>query len=373
MKHDRSDLKYWLAFGRVPRIGRVRFSLLEKHFGRLENAWSASAAELRGAGLDRASVNAVVTSRPKISPDEEMERLERAGVRALNWLDPEYPPKLKEIADLPPVLFVRGTLSSADEWAVAIVGTRRATPYGRQAAEEFARGLAHNQVTVVSGLARGIDSIAHRAALDAGGRTVAVMACGLDLVYPPEHLKLAQQIMERGALVSDYPLGTQPRSEYFPRRNRIMSGISLGVLVVEGDITSGALITARLALDQNREVFAVPGSIFYPGCRGTNRLIQEGEAKLVTNLQDILEELNLTMAAHQMEMKEVMPVDATEAALLKHLSAQPLHIDEVRRESGLPIATVSSALALLELKGMVRQVGPMNYVRVREVEATYQA
>lgn len=237
---------------------------------------------------------------------------------------------------------------------MALVGTRRATVYGRQAAEELAGGLARNGVTVVSGLARGIDSIGHKTALAAGGRTVAVLACGLDMVYPPEHLRLAQEIMEQGALLSDYALGTQPRSEFFPRRNRIMVGLSLGVLVVEGDLKSGALITARQALDENREVFAVPGSIYSPTYRGANWLIQAGQAKLVTRVEDILEELNLTMAAHQMEAKELLPADETEAALLRLLSLEPIHIDEVRRESALPIATVSGALAMLELKGMVR-------------------
>jgi DNA processing protein len=225
--------------------------------------------------------------------------------------------------------------------------------------------LAANRVTVVSGLARGIDAIAQRAALAAGGRTIAVMACGLDIVYPPEHVKLAQEVLEHGALISDYPLGTQPKSEYFPRRNRIMSGISLGVLMVEGDVNSGAMITARLSLEQNREVFAVPGSIYAPTYRGNNKLIQEGEAKLVSRVEDVLEELNLTMVAQQMEMTELIPADETEARLLRRLSSQPRHIDEVRRESGLPIAVVSSTLAMLELKGMVRQVGRMSYVRVR--------
>ncbi len=291
-------------------------------------------------------------------------------MRALTWHDEQYPKLLREVYDRPPVLYVRGELTAADEWAVAVVGTRRVTVYGRQVAEEMARGLAANRVTVVSGLARGVDAIAHRAALESGGRTIAVLACGLDLVYPPEHKRLAEQIIERGALISDYPLGTQPRSEFFPRRNRILSGISLGVLVVEGDLKSGALITARQALEQNREVFAVPGSIYSPNSRGTNKLIQDVGAKLTLDVQDILAELNLTMAAQQIEMTELIPADDTENALLRHVGAETVHIDAVRRESGLPIATVTSTLAMLELKGLVRQVGRMNYVRAREAPAT---
>ena len=373
MATSENELKYWLAFSRIQRVGAVRAAMLESCFGSMESAWQASGAELGAAGLDRGTVNSIVESRLKIDPDTELERLERAGIRAFTWNDPEYPERLRQIDDRPPVLYVRGELLPEDEWAVAVVGTRRATPYGRQAAEQLSSDLAAHQITIVSGLARGIDAVAHRSALNAGGRTLAVMACGLDVVYPPEHVKLAVEIAQHGAVVSDYPIGTQPRSEYFPRRNRILSGLSLGVLVVEGDVDSGSLITARVALDQNREVFAVPGSIYSPTYRGANKLIQDGEAKLVMRASDILEELNLTMVSHQMELREVAPADATEAALLRVLSAQPTHIDDVQRASGLPIAAVSGALALLELKGAVKQVGPMSFVRARETVARYTA
>jgi DNA processing protein len=252
------------------------------------------------------------------------------------------------------------------------VGTRRPTPYGRQVAEEISYQLASHRISVVSGLARGVDAIAHRAAIQAGGRTVAVLACGLDVVYPPEHARLAFEIAEQGALISEYPLGTQPRGDYFPRRNRIMSGVSLGVLVIEGDLKSGAIITARWAADQNREVFAVPGSIFSPQSRGTNDLIQQG-AKLVQTVQDVLEELNLTMVPHQMEMQQLMPATDTESDLLHHISKEPVHIDEVCRRSGLPVSTVSSVLAMMELKGLIKQMGPMAYVRAREAGSAYRA
>jgi DNA processing protein len=364
------DLKYWVALNRIAGLGRVRYSLLENHFPGMEEAWRAGVSELRAAGLDAKLAARIASERADISPDDVMERLAGHGITALTWHDPAYPPRLKEIYDLPPVLYVRGRLTAADEWCVAVVGTRRPTPYGRQVAEEITYGLAANGICVVSGLARGVDSIAHRTALEAGGRTVAVMACGLDIVYPPEHAGLAREIMERGALVSDYPPGTEPRGEFFPRRNRIMSGLSLGVLIVEGDVKSGAMITARLALEQDREVFAVPGSVFSVQSRGPNQLIQEG-AKLVHRVEDVLEELNLTMVPQQIEMKESMPATDTEAALLRHITREPVHVDEVCRESGLPIATVSSVLAMLELKGLVRQLGPMSYVRAREAQASY--
>jgi DNA processing protein len=367
---DELERTYWIGFACIRGIGRVRFQQMEAHFGSLADAWRAPQNELKAAGLDESAVRSIVDARPGIEPAAEAERLVGFGVRALTWHDPDYPKQLREVYDRPAVLFVRGELRPSDEWAVAVVGTRRVSVYGRQVAEEMSRGLAANNITVVSGLARGVDAVAHRAALDVGGRTVAVLACGLDLIYPPEHKRLAEQIIERGALISEYALGTEPRGDYFPRRNRILSGISLGVLVVEGDVKSGALITARMALEQNREVFAIPGSIYSPNSRGPNQLIRDGAAKPTLELQDILAELNLSMAAHQIEAAELIPDDETESWLLQRLGAEPAYVDDLRRECGLPIAAVTSALAMLELKGLVRQVGRMNYVRARVPAAT---
>ncbi|MGD9119023.1 MAG: DNA-processing protein DprA [Dehalococcoidia bacterium] len=365
------DIKYWVGFSRVPRIGRVKLSRLESQFGSMEEAWRATPDELSRSNLDKGSVKAIVDWRPKISLDEEMEKLERQGIKAFTFHDKGYPARLREIYDYPPILYVKGSLLPQDEWCLAVVGTRQATVYGRQAAEEIAADLARNKITIVSGLARGIDSIAHRSALEAGGRTIAVFGCGLDVIYPAENASLAERIADNGALISEFPLGTEPRRENFPLRNRIMSGLSLGVLVVEAGDSSGAMITARLALEQNREVFAVPGSILSPSSRGTNNLIQEG-AKLIRDYTDILEELNLRAVAHQIEVKEIIPASDTESLLLKQLSAEPVHIDEVCRASGLPIATVSSTLAMMELKGMVRQVGTMSYILSREVREVYK-
>lgn len=366
-----NDTKYWVGFSLIPGVGRVRFSLLEKHFGDLARAWQASAAELKAAGLEPKIAQAVVAQRPQISLDDEMDKLQRLRVQVITWHDDAYPPRLKQIYDLPPVLYVRGSILPEDEWAVAVVGTRHSTIYGRQVTEDIVSDLARHRITIVSGLARGVDSVAHRTALEAGGRTIAVMACGLDQVYPPENAQLAKEIAARGALVSEQPIGMPPRADYFPRRNRIMSGMSLGTLVVEAGETSGALITARLANEQNREVFAVPGSILSPNSRGTNYLIQEG-AKLVRNYQDILEELNLSMAAQQLEMKELLPPTDTESRLLYHLTAEPVHVDEICRISGLPVYLVSSTLTMMELKGMVRQVGGMNYVLARQAREEYR-
>jgi DNA processing protein len=366
-----NELKYWVSFSRMPGIGRVKISQLLKHFNRLEHAWKASAGELKKSGLDSSTIENIINLRTRIEPDDEMDSLNEYKIRVFTCDSPDYPQRLKEIYDYPPVLYVRGNLLTQDECCLAVVGTRRATVYGRQVTEEIVTDLARNGITIVSGLARGIDSVAHRAALEAGARTIAVFACGLDIVYPAENAKLAREIMEHGALISEYPLGTKPKADNFPRRNRIMSGLSLGVLVIEAGDSSGALITANQALEQNREVFAVPGSVLSPTSRGTNHLIQEG-AKLVTNYIDILEELNLSIMAQQLEMKELLPVDETESLLLKQLSREPTHIDDICRHSGLAASLVGSVLTMMELKGMVKQVGCMNYVLAREMKEEYQ-
>jgi len=365
------EIKYWVAFSFVPTIGRVRLSRLRTHFGNLEDAWKADAQELVRAGLDSTTVRSVISWRPRVDPDAETEKMARYGVQALTFLDPHYPSRLKETHDYPPVLYVRGSFLPEDAWCLAVVGTRRASAYGKQVTEEIVADLAASGITIVSGLAKGIDSIAHRTALEAGGRSIAVFACGLDCVYPAENVGLARRMEHQGALISEHPLGIRPKPEYFPRRNRIMSGMSLGVLVVEAGESSGALITANLALEQNREVLAVPGSILSPSNRGTNRLIQEG-AKLVTHYRDILEELNLGAVTQQIEMKELLPESDTESDILKQLTAEPTHIDEVCRASGLPVPTVSSTLAMMELKGLVRSVGNMKYVLAREARQEYR-
>lgn len=372
MENYKRDTKYWVGFSLISGIGPVRFNQLQTHFHDLAEAWAAGPKELKQAGLDSGTVQSIITSRPGISVEAEMDKLDRAGVQAITANSPDYPKRLKEVYDFPPVLYVKGALSSQDDWTISVVGTRRATNYGRQVTAEITSDLVRNNVTIASGLARGIDTVAHHSALAAGGRTLAVFACGLDIIYPPENAALAKRITSQGALVSEYPLGTKPRPDYFPRRNRIMSGLSLGVLVVEAGETSGATITANLALEQNREVFAIPGSILSPASLGTNKLIQEG-AKLVRNYKDILQELNLTVVAHQMEMKDFGAVSETEATLLKQLGHEPLHIDEVCRTSGLPVSSVSSTLAMMELKGLVKQVGAMNYALAREAQEEYTA
>jgi DNA processing protein len=363
---------YWVGFNMVKGIGSVRFKMLLDAFGDPEAAWNASPEALLEVGLSRKVVESFQRVRKDVSLEQVSDRLNSLSVQVITWEDDTYPHHLKEIDQPPPVIYLRGNLLPEDEWAVAVVGTRKVTAYGRQVTEEVASALARNGVTIVSGLARGVDSIAHQAALNAGGRTLAVLGNGVDRVYPPENRKLATQIMEHGALVSDYALGTPPDGVNFPPRNRIISGLSMATIVVEAGDTSGALITASFAVEQGRDVFAVPGNINAPQSRGTNRLIRDGAQPLL-NPQDVLEALNLTMATEYQAVRVALPSDPVESKLYQLLSHEPKHVDEIRAQANMPIETVSATLVMMELKGMVRQVGGMSYVAVRENPEIYKA
>jgi DNA processing protein len=365
------DKKYWVGFNLIKGIGAVRMQGLVAHFGDLESAWNAAPASLAEAGLGSKLIERVIHAREGVDLDRVWEKIEKQGIRILTWGDESYPQRLKEIDQPPPVLYIRGEYLSDDLFAVAIVGTRRVTPYGRQITEELSSFLAANGMTVISGLARGVDAVAHQTALKAGGRTIAVLGSGVDKIYPPEHRAMAEKMMERGAIISDYAPGTPPDASNFPQRNRIISGLSLAVVVVEAGETSGALITAEFAAEQGREVFAVPGSILAPQSRGANKLIQNGALPLLS-VNDLMQALDITRVGDQKAARKIMPSDAVEARLMTVLTHEPLHVDEIRNQSELPIEKVSAALALMELKGMVRQVGGMNYVAVREAQSEYR-
>jgi DNA processing protein len=361
---------YWVGFNLVKGIGAVRMRALLEHFGNLEVAWQAPADALAAAGLSARIIQNMVEIRSQVDLGLIMEHMERQGFRVITWEDEIYPRRLREIDQPPPVLYLRGSIDPEDDWAVAVVGTRRVTTYGRQITADFAAFLAGSGITVVSGLARGVDAIAHEAALRAGGRTIAVLGSGVDRIYPPEHRKLADQIMNQGAICSDYPPGTAPESTNFPPRNRIISGLSQATVVIEAGETSGALITARFAADQGREVLAVPGPINAAQSKGTNNLIHQG-ARPLLRMEEILEVLNLEHIQTQQKARKILPADETEATLLRVLGSQPVHVDDIQALSGLSIEKVSATLTLLELKGIVRQVGGMNYVAVRETPADY--
>lgn len=357
-----NDAKYWLGFGLIPEIGFKRFRMLLEQFETASAAWHAPEASLRAAGLETDRLNAFLGKRAKLDLDAEFRKVSSAGAQLITQADEAYPSLLRPLPDAPPMLFVRGEITSDDTLSVAIVGTRRASTYGKDAAAYFARELAANGVTIISGMAHGVDAAAHRAAIQTGGRTLAVLGCGIDQVYPRDHSNLAAEITRHGAVISEFPVGTKPEAYNFPRRNRIISGLSLGVLVVEAPEKSGALITATAAAEQGREVFAVPGNIFNPLGMGANRLIQDG-AKLAATVDDVLEELNLAQVTHETRKTtiEIAPESDDERHIMALLSIEPMHVDEIARNSSMPIAKVTSTLTILELKGLARMVGHMQY------------
>lgn len=364
MRHDggADEIRYWLGFSLVPGISGRRIAALLQRFGSLSQAWIAPEAELRAAGLDGQPLANLIKARQQRDLDVALTRVHRASASLTSLQMESYPPLLRDISDAPPLLYVRGEITKADQRAVAIVGTRTATRYGIDVSYKLARELAHAGVTVISGLAQGIDAAAHRGALDGGGRTIAVLGNGIDTVYPNQHRDLAEQISGRGALVTEFAIGAKPEAHHFPRRNRVISGMSLGVLIVEAPEKSGALITANAALEQGRDVFAVPGSILNPSSSGANRLIQDG-AKLIMNVQDILDELALIYepAAAAPAPPETSLETEMEQRIYAMLSREPVHVDDLIRSSGLPAGEVLATLTLLELKDLARNVGGMQY------------
>jgi len=366
------EKRYWIGINLVKGIGAVRLRALLEFFGDAKSAWEGTPADLRAAGLSKTLIERFLKARSDVDLDALWAEIAKKNIRVITWNDAEYPARLREITQPPPIMYLRGDFLEEDAWAVAIVGTRRVTSYGRQVTEEIASFLAQNGITVVSGLARGVDGIAHQAALNAGGRSFAVLGSGVDRIYPPEHRNLAEAIIGSGAILSDYPPETPPEASNFPPRNRIISGLSMATIVIEAAETSGALITASFAVEQGRDVFAVPGNIFAPQSKGPNRLIQQGAHPLL-NPRDILEVLDLTRVTEQRAARELIPADATEAQLLKTLTYEPQHVDDIRAQTGLAVEKVSSTLVMMELKGMVRHVGGMNYVVARETQADYDA
>jgi DNA processing protein len=362
---------YWVGFNLVKGVGAARFRLLLDAFGNAEQAWHAPAEALRQAGLSSRIIEGLQKVRASDRLERAWQQIQSQGIQVLTWEQAAYPRLLKEIEQPPPVLYACGEVTENDDWAVAVVGTRRVTAYGRQVAEDLAAAMARNGVSVVSGLARGVDAIAHQACLKNGGRTLAVLGSGVDHIYPPEHRRLAQEIAAHGAILSDYPPGTPPEAANFPPRNRIISGLARATVVVEAGLSSGALITATFAAEQGREVFAVPGVIYAPTSQGTNHLIQQG-ARPYLSPQDILESLDISMAGEQRTARAALPADATEAKLYALLGGSPMHVDDLRAELNLPVEQVSAALALMELKGLVRHVGGMQYVALHEEQAGYQ-
>ncbi|MEJ2059874.1 MAG: DNA-processing protein DprA [Gammaproteobacteria bacterium] len=366
----------WCALWRTPGIGLTHFSRLLERFGAPDAALEADEGQLTAAGLNQSAARAVSTQ-PLDSAAPDLAWLDASPHHhLLTWASPDYPSLLRELPDPPPLLFVNGDPGLLDYPQLAMVGSRHPTPVGRDTARDFARHLAAAGLCMTSGLAQGIDTACHEGALDAGGLTLAVAGTGLDRIYPAANRALAHRIVEQGAIISEFPIGTGPRPENFPRRNRIISGLSLGTLVVEAARKSGSLITARYALEQGREVFAIPGSIHNPLARGCHRLIREG-AKLVETADDILEELGGLLQGrlssiqapasgpHHDAPSAAAPLDREYIDLIEIMGFDPVGIDELVARSGLTPEAVSSMLLILELNGHIASVDGGRYLRLK--------
>ncbi|MHB8807691.1 MAG: DNA-processing protein DprA [Anaerolineaceae bacterium] len=364
------EKKYWVGFNYVRGIGAVRFQRLLKYFKDLETAWNATESELRNAGIGEKPLTNLMTFRRQNDLDQIYEEIQAKGIEIIIATDSNYPQPLRQINNPPPVLYVKGKILEEDSRSVAVVGTRKITAYGKNVVHDLGSLLAQNHITVISGMARGVDSEAHQAVLNAGGRTIAVLGCGIDIIYPPENFQLAKQIMENGALISDYAPGTQPEGINFPPRNRIIAGLTMATIVIEAGLRSGALITASFAADQGKDVFAIPGSIYAPQSKGTNKLIFDGAHPLI-RFESIFEILDLDNVQYQKKMQNELPTDETELLILKVLQKEALHIDDVQAISGLPIERISSALSFLELKGFVKKTGNMIFSAVYDYKEEY--
>ncbi len=355
---------HWLTLSCTPGIGAARFFRLLEIFPDLSELFKISTAQLSTLGLPAFVVDAL--QKPNWEAAEKNLRwAEQDNHHILTYDDPNYPALLKHITTSPPVLFVQGDASSLQTHQLAIVGSRNPSPGGRDIARHFAQHLSATGLTITSGLALGIDAASHKGAMEAGGKTIAVLGSGLDVIYPRSHKKLAEEITHQGALVSEYPLGTSPKTEHFPQRNRLVCGLSLGVLVVEATIRSGSLITARLAAEQGREVFAIPGSIHNPLSRGCHFLIRQG-AKLAETVEDILEELNALAgvvtdavshsSAPAIKNKQEKNIDEEHKRLLNHIGFETTSIDQLVARTGLSAQAVASMVLMLELRGLVTSV-----------------
>ncbi|MBW1997009.1 MAG: DNA-protecting protein DprA [Deltaproteobacteria bacterium] len=367
MKSDSSDKGYWLALHLVPGLGNILFKNLLDRFGDPEHVFRADLADLMELeGMRKDVALKIVEKDFAGDPSKVLERLEKIDARPVTYHDSEYPPNLKEIYDPPMLLYVKGKRIPANITYVAVVGSRSPTPYGLNAAEKIAQGLARRGLGVVSGMARGIDSAAHWGCLNGRGFTLAVLGTGIDIIYPLSNKKLFRKIMESGAILSEFPLGTPPEPQNFPIRNRLISGLGRGVVVVEATKKSGSLITASLALEQGREVFAVPGSINSYKSTGCHFLIKQG-ATLIETADDVLQELGLnfphTSKTDTFRDPPSPPLEKHEEIVYSLVADYPVHIDQISRESKLEPKEVSSILMRLELKGIVRQLPGKMFVR----------
>lgn len=357
----------WLALGLIPEVGAATFHRLVQGLGSAEAVLRAKAEALEQVpGISQQVARAIVSFPWQDALDRELRVIETRGLGLIRFGDEGYPELLAAIHSPPPILYLRGTIGPADRVAVAIVGSRQASPYGSAMAEQISGELAERGVTIVSGMARGIDAAAHRGALRAAGRTIAVLGCGLGVTYPPEHAELADQIAEQGALISEFPVFTPPKPGHFPQRNRIISGLARGVVVIEAGLKSGAMITANYALEQGREVFAVPGQVTSRSSRGCHQLIKAG-AKLTEGWEDIWEEIELQVAPGVQVVRDPTPVSRSlaqeEILIIDALEAGPIQIDDLIGRTQLPAGQMASLLLSLMLKGMIEELPGKSFAK----------
>ncbi|MFS8783836.1 MULTISPECIES: DNA-processing protein DprA [unclassified Synechococcus] len=364
--HEERERPYWLAWARIKGIGPHRLKRLAEFFGSLERAWQADAPALRQVeGIGPTLAQAIVSARPGLDPEQILEETLKAGIPFLTPADPDYPPLLWEVPDPPPILYALGECPNWQQPAIAIVGTRAPTAYGRQWTQKVSAALAEAGCVVVSGLATGIDGIAHQACLDAGGKTVAVVGTGVDKVYPAHHQALYRRILAQGAILSEYPPGTPPAKEHFPQRNRIIAGLCRATLVMEAPETSGALITAHLANHYGREVYALPGNIDTAAARGCLHLIRSG-AGMILGIEELLKDLGLLQGSPVLKQpSSTGPSDPQQQLLWQLLGEGILSLDALAQASQMDIATLSSTLLLMELEGWLVQLPGMRYQRAR--------
>lgn len=361
----RKDLKYWITLSTHSNLGAKAFLKLQNISQDMEEIWRFPLEKLRHRGLEEKVIQAIAELRRTKNPDQELEKVQKLGISVIAVLDQRYPRLLKEIPDPPAVLYIRGELRQEDDLAVAVVGSREYTYYGRQCLEKLVPPLIESGVTIVSGLALGIDGYAHREALkNPRSRTIAVLPTGVDRIYPACHKSLAEEIINgRGAVISEFPLGTQSYPNNFPIRNRIIAGLSLGTLVIEASLKSGSFLTAKSSLEYNREVFAVPGSIFSTKSEGTNGLIKMG-AKMVTNTQDIFDELNINTKKQEGVAKQIIADSKEEEQILAVLDREKAeHVDKIVKNTNIDISILNSTLVIMEMKGKVRNIGGNLYIK----------
>jgi DNA processing protein len=352
----------WLALSQDTFFGYIRFQKLLQAFGSLANAWQADASTLLKFVPDLA--DQFIKIRTAVNPDEIAQKIEDLNSKFVILTDPEYPALLKEIYNPPPVLYYKGTLTKNDEFCLSVVGSRKCSDYGQNATRDIVKGLAQAGITIVSGLALGIDALAHFVALENQARTIGVLGCGIDIMYPATNKQLGERILaEGGTILSEFPPGTPTLKQNFPARNRIISGLSLGVLIVEAAEDSGSLITARHALEQDREVFAVPGNFYNPLSVGPNNLLKMG-AHPVTCADDILQTLHLENLSIKKQARAILPDSPAEAKLLPHLES-PINFDELVQKSQMTPSEVNATLTLMEMKGKIRNLGSATYVIAR--------